>query len=296
MPWFISPSLKNGSSTYRRDSCHVRSGDGSSLVTVSLITVQITSTPMTPSTGSSTLLNAMRDMGDLIGHGMDGKALGILLGLGRVERDSVEQRFLLHVVARCLDAHLPGDLAEDVRPVHAVDEAFVVGRLLHHAPTPELREPPHAVRLHRKVRLAIEEGHVVLVLLLAAVAVVIVAEQAAEDDLLRTVDVLRLGDDLGHSRAVLELVVPLARLEDGAHHGFHRLRVLRRELLGEAEDLLGVVLPELLGRDRGEADAIDDGAGPPRLAHTAAVHLADLHRSEEHTSELQSRLHLVCRL
>src|SRR3989442_15412836 len=80
-----------------------------------------------------------------------------------------------------------------------------------------------------------------------------------------------------HSRAVLELVVPLARLEDGAHHGFHRLRVLRRELLGEAEDLLGVVLPELLGRDRGEADAIDDGAGPPRLAHTVAVHLADLH-------------------
>src|SRR5438034_11687850 len=107
---------------------------------------------MTPSTGSSTLLNAMRDMGDLLGHGMDGKALGILLGLGRVERDSVEQRFFLHVVARCLDAHLPGDLAEDVRPVHAVDEAFVVGRLLHHAPTPELREPPHAVRLHRKVR------------------------------------------------------------------------------------------------------------------------------------------------
>src|SRR5262249_24976585 len=144
---------------------------------------------------------------------MDGKAPGVFLGPGRIERDPVEQRFLLHVLARRLDAHLPGDLAEDVGPVHAVDEALVVGGLLYHAPAPELREPPHAVRLQWEVRLAIEEGHVVLVLLLAAVAVVVVAEQAAEDDLLRAIDVLRLGDDLGHPRTVLELVVPLACLD-----------------------------------------------------------------------------------
>src|SRR3989442_2850953 len=127
MPWFISPSLKNGSSTYRRDSCHVLSGDGSSFVTVSLITVQITSTPITPSTGSSTLLTVVRDISDLLGHRVDGETPGVFLGLGRIERDPVEERFLLHVVARRLDAHLLGDLAEDVGPVHAVDEALVVG-------------------------------------------------------------------------------------------------------------------------------------------------------------------------
>src|SRR2546429_6018017 len=38
------------------------------------------------------------------------------------------------------------------------------------------------------------------------------------------------------------------------------------------------------------AHVIDDGAGPQRGV------LAGVRRSEEHTSELQSRLHLVCRL
>src|ERR1041385_9419637 len=36
--------------------------------------------------------------------------------------------------------------------------------------------------------------------------------------------------------------------------------------------------------------------GPKELADRASVHLNICNRSEEHTSELQSRLHLVCRL
>src|SRR2546422_3683953 len=40
---------------------------------------------------------------------------------------------------------------------------------------------------------------------------------------------------------------------------------------------------------RADAGAVGVGAGPGRLAAGAP-------RSEEHTSELQSRLHLVCRL
>src|SRR2546422_4613232 len=37
--------------------------------------------------------------------------------------------------------------------------------------------------------------------------------------------------------------------------------------------------------------------GPvPLRAHELRLHLRELARSEEHTSELQSRLHLVCRL
>src|SRR2546422_6372802 len=46
-----------------------------------------------------------------------------------------------------------------------------------------------------------------------------------------------------------------------------------------------------------EGDGVEDH---PRLAALDPVHLrglaVDRHRSEEHTSELQSRLHLVCRL
>src|SRR5687768_18319807 len=49
-----------------------------------------------------------------------------------------------------------------------------------------------------------------------------------------------------------------------------------------------------LGRLRGEEGGADR-RGPPRGAALRAP-LAALRRSEEHTSELQSRLHLVCRL
>src|SRR2546429_6038160 len=43
----------------------------------------------------------------------------------------------------------------------------------------------------------------------------------------------------------------------------------------------------------GQFDAV---AERPRAAHQAAIGDAHEGRSEEHTSELQSRLHLVCRL
>src|SRR3989449_4956699 len=42
--------------------------------------------------------------------------------------------------------------------------------------------------------------------------------------------------------------------------------------------------------------AIGDVAGPPMLAHKGYREGVNVARSEEHTSELQSRLHLVCRL
>src|SRR5882762_3969686 len=148
-------------------------------------------------------------------HRVDGEALRVLLGIGRVEGHAVEERFLLRVVPRRLDAHVLGHLTEEVGAMHAVDEALVVGRLLDHAPAPELGEPPDAMRLEREVRLPVEEGHVVLVLLTAPVAVVVVAEHAAEDDLLRGIDVLRLADDLRHPRTVLELVVPLTGFQHG---------------------------------------------------------------------------------
>src|SRR2546422_7540858 len=50
-------------------------------------------------------------------------------------------------------------------------------------------------------------------------------------------------------------------------------------------------------RARGDVEALERALEvEPDLAHEPVVPLVDEQRSEEHTSELQSRLHLVCRL
>src|SRR5437867_8077387 len=155
MPCANSPSLKNGCSTWRRDSAHGFTGDGRSGATVWLSAVQTTSTRPSPSSGR-TKRESVERLIAVSSHRVDREAFRVLLGLRRIEHDAVEQRLLPHVLARRLDAHLLRHLAEDVGPMHAIHEALVVGGLLHHPPTSELREPPHAVRLHRKVRLAVE--------------------------------------------------------------------------------------------------------------------------------------------
>src|SRR2546422_2485365 len=58
---------------------------------------------------------------------------------------------------------------------------------------------------------------------------------------------------------------------------------------GHGRERLGLLEP-LDARPEGPAHAGDDGAYPGRSQQSP------LSRSEEHTSELQSRLHLVCRL
>ena len=129
----------------------------------------------------------------------------------------------------------------------------------------------------RIVAVAVRVDHVERILLDAAVAVVVLAHQPLEDDRRRAVDVRRARDDLGELRPVLHLVEidagQVQRLEDR----LDRLRVLRRELLGERAHLLRMVLPHLLRRRHGEADAVFDGAVVPRLADAEAVHLVDLH-------------------
>ena len=62
MPWFISPSLKNGSRMYRLDSCHVRHGDGRSRAMVWLSMVHSARTPSRPSSGSTRFRSVARVM------------------------------------------------------------------------------------------------------------------------------------------------------------------------------------------------------------------------------------------
>ena len=173
--------------------------------------------------------------------------------------------------------HLLHRLEVDVRPQHLLRHRGVIGGALDHAPAPELAEPPLAERRLRIVGVAIREGHVELVLLLAAVAVVVVAEQPLQDDLGRTVDVGRPSDHLRRLGAILELVEVHARQVQRLEHRLDRPGILRGEVLGERADLFRVIRPHLLRRDRGEADAVEDGAIVPRLADAEAVHLVDLH-------------------
>src|SRR2546429_3010995 len=57
-------------------------------------------------------------------------------------------------------------------------------------------------------------------------------------------------------------------------------------------------MQELAARTQSLEDQLPNGTREPGLQAALSVLLADLlaDRSEEHTSELQSRLHLVCRL
>src|SRR2546429_1527567 len=66
---------------------------------------------------------------------------------------------------------------------------------------------------------------------------------------------------------------------------------LGAELVAVGEERL-LELPEVLD------DPVQDDCDPARLAarERMRVYLGDTTRSEEHTSELQSRLHIVCRL
>src|SRR2546422_3990932 len=66
--------------------------------------------------------------------------------------------------------------------------------------------------------------------------------------------------------------------------------------LGASVEGVGGVTPRAPQRAARESN---EDAGTPRIggfALDAEEDFGDAHRSEEHTSELQSRLHLVCRL
>src|SRR5690554_7769722 len=74
---------------------------------------------------------------------------------------------------------------------------------------------------------------------------------------------------------------------------------VRHELLGAAEGAKGHAAPDVFSKGR-EIRRYADLALPAARAKAGGHHLIenqqDAVRSEEHTSELQSRPHLVCRL
>src|SRR2546422_2472091 len=115
----------------------------------------------------------------------------------------------------------------------------------------------------------------------------------------------RAPDLLSHAPARRVLDEP--GLEDSGGNGFHllaRVHSVSRErdrLLVHVgpEDLHLLVLEggsHRLRQQDADGERLLAGRGPGEEAFSIGILLAEAMRSEEHTSELQSRLHLVCRL
>ena len=115
------------------------------------------------------------------------------------------------------------------------------------------------------------------VLLPRSAAEVVVARQPRVDHVGRGVHVLLPADHLRRLRAVAHVVEPLRRLEDRLHHLLQVVASLVGELRVHHERLLGMVLPERLRGDEGEADPLLRRDAAPRLADVVAVHVARLH-------------------
>src|SRR5471030_707843 len=91
---------------------------------------------------------------------------------------------------------------------------------------------------------------------------------------------------------------PSAMSDGGAARPWWKPRLLPQSLLGRlsAVMVVGVLLTQLVGNviwaaQRRAESEVEVGTASLHLAHSAASA-----RSEEHTSELQSLRHLVCRL
>src|ERR1044071_5470078 len=87
------------------------------------------------------------------------KTFGVELRLGRVEGNSVEQGFGGLVGAAVGKADLLHSFFVKVRAHDLAGHRMVVGRAVHHAPTPKLRQPPDRVFGLWIVAVALVENH-----------------------------------------------------------------------------------------------------------------------------------------
>src|SRR3989442_4266433 len=70
---------------------------------------------------------------------------------------------------------------------------------------------------------------------------------------------------------------------------FRSLEIVQGHLFGVSREKIPAAVSERLGLQRIDSETL-------RIVERAIIDLADKGRSEEHTSELQSRPHLACRL
>ena len=115
----------------------------------------------------------------------------------------------------------------------------------------------------------VEVRHVTLVAFLVLES----AGHGVRDDLCIGADILGLRENLDslHAVGIVVLVEPLGGTQQCLDDTNCRIGILLRELLVEAEDLLGVVLPDLVVSDDRYTDTLEDSLLVPGLADAIAV-------------------------
>ena len=104
------------------------------------------------------------------------------------------------------------------------------------------------------------------------------AQNTLVDGVNAGVDIALVSDGLCHFGFIAQAGVnPFASFENGCRHSACSVGVFLDELCRGAEHFLRMVFPDVLGGHGGHADAVNDGAVVPRLAHTKAVHVAHAH-------------------
>src|SRR5688572_13647364 len=102
---------------------------------------------------------------------VDRKTFGVLFRFGRVKCDSVEECFRLVIQTAVGVTDLFHRFFVEVMAEYLADHSAVIRGPAHHAPAPELAEPPNPVLRLRVVAIALAENHVMLVLPASAVPV-----------------------------------------------------------------------------------------------------------------------------
>src|SRR5437764_2864801 len=162
--------------------------------------------------------------------------------------------------------------------IYLLCDREVVGILLEKSPAAMLREEPHAVREVGEVDGAlVVELHVIRIVPGPTDSVVVLALEPLIDDLDRTVHVGLVGDDARDLLSIAHRVDEARCFQHGGDHRPRRVRVLLYEFRARAENLFRMVLPDVLRRDRGESDLVEDRPVVPRLADAESVHIAHPH-------------------
>ena len=123
-----------------------------------------------------------------------------------------------------------------------------------------------------------EEAHRMRILPFLSQPVFVLAEHAALQNLRFGVDPGAPGQHLRRFAAVIiGGIDPACRLKDSRRQRARRIGVLFHPRGAGAENFFGMIGPNLLTGGDGKTNIVADGALVPRLAHTEAAHIANLH-------------------
>jgi len=98
-----------------------------------------------------------------------------------------------------------------------------------------------------------------------------------EDDVRWAVNISGFGNDLRLLSAVVHVVEPDAGFLESLEDSSHGFRIFVGEFREEGADFFGMIFPDVLCVQAGEANAVEDSASVPWFADAIAIHLSNFH-------------------